>query len=197
MDTGSIITLVIIAIIAFYVVGIYNRLVALKNRFKNAYAQIDVQLTRRYDLIPNLVETAKGYMAHEKDTLEAVIQARNQAVSANQAAAKHPDDSGAIQGIVGAESMLTGALGKFFALSESYPDLKANETMNNVMEELSTTENKVAFSRQAYNDSVMTYNTYKEQFPNNLISNKFDFKDAELFEVDEPEAKKAVKVSFS
>ena len=197
MDTGSIITLAVIAIIIFYVVGIYNRLVALKNRFKNAYAQIDVQLTRRYDLIPNLVETAKGYMAHEKETLEAVIQARNQAVSANQAAAKHPDDSSAIQGIVGAETMLTGALGKFFALSASYPDLKANETMTNVMEELSTTENKVAFSRQAYNDSVMTYNTYKEQFPNNMISNQFDFQDAELFEVDEPEVKKAVKVSFS
>ncbi|MCP3673519.1 MAG: LemA family protein [Gammaproteobacteria bacterium] len=197
MDTGSIITLVVIFIIIFYVVGIYNRLVALKNRFKNAYAQIDVQLTRRYDLIPNLVETAKGYMAHEKETLEAVIQARNQAVSANQTAAKNPDDSGAIQGIVGAEAMLTGTLGKFFALSESYPDLKANETMNNVMEELSTTENKVAFSRQAYNDSVMTYNTYKEQFPNSIISNQFNFKDAELFVVDEPEVKKAVKVSFS
>jgi len=197
MDTGSIITIIVIAIIIFYVVGIYNKLVALKNRFKNAYAQIDVQLTRRYDLIPNLVETAKGYMAHEKDTLEAVIQARNQAVSANQAAAKHPDDGKAIQGIAGAETMLTGALGKFFALSESYPDLKANETMNNVMEELSTTENKVAFSRQAYNDSVMTFNTYKEQFPNNMISNQFAFQDAELFVVDEPEVKKAVKVSFS
>ncbi|MFT5452776.1 MAG: LemA protein [Enterobacterales bacterium] len=197
MDIGTIITLAIIAFIVFYLVGVYNRLVALKNRFKNAYAQIDVQLTRRYDLIPNLVETAKGYMAHEKDTLEAVIQARNQAVSANQTAAQNPDDAGAIQGIVGAEAMLTGAMGKFFALSESYPDLKANETMNNVMEELSTTENKVAFSRQAYNDSVMTYNTYKEQFPNNMISNQFNFKDAELFEVDDPEVKKAVKVSFN
>jgi LemA protein len=197
MDIGTIITLAILAFIIFYLVGVYNRLVALKNRFKNAYAQIDVQLTRRYDLIPNLVETAKGYMAHEKDTLEAVIQARNQAVSANQTAAKNPDDAGAIQGIVGAEAMLTGAMGKFFALSESYPDLKASETMNNVMEELSTTENKVAFSRQAYNDSVMTYNTYKEQFPNNMISNQFNFKDAELFEVDDPEVKKAVKVSFT
>lgn len=197
MDTGSIIFLIVIFIIAFYMIGIYNKLVALKNRFKNAYSQIDVQLTRRYDLIPNLVETAKGYMAHEKDTLEAVIQARNQAVSANQAAAQNPDDASAIQGIAGAETMLTGALGKFFALSESYPDLKANETMNNVMEELSTTENKIAFSRQAYNDSVMTFNTYKEQFPNNFISNQFGFKQAELFEVDEPDAKKPVKVSFS
>lgn len=196
MDTGTIVTLIVIIIIIVYVVGIYNRLVDLRNRFKNAYAQIDVQLTRRYDLIPNLVETAKGYMAHEKETLEAVIKARNQAVAANEEAARHPDDSSAIQGIVGAESLLTGALGKFFALSESYPDLKANETMNNVMEELSTTENKVAFSRQAYNDSVMTYNTYKEQFPNNIISNKFNFMDAELFEVDDPEVKKAVKVSF-
>ncbi|PCJ49631.1 MAG: hypothetical protein COA74_05275 [Gammaproteobacteria bacterium] len=194
---GTIITLAILAFIVFYFVGVYNRLVSLKNRFKNAYAQIDVQLTRRYDLIPNLVETAKGYMAHEKETLEAVIQARNQAASANQAAANNPDDAGAIQGIVGAEAMLTGAMGKFFALSESYPDLKASETMNNVMEELSTTENKVAFSRQAYNDSVMTYNTYKEQFPNNMISKHFNFKDAELFEVDEPEVRKAVKVSFS
>jgi len=196
MDLGTIVFLVVVAVIAFYVVGIYNRLVALRNRFKNAYSQIDVQLTRRYELIPNLVETAKAYMAHEKDTLEAVIQARNQAVSANSTAAKDPGSASAIQGIAGAETMLTGALGKFFALSESYPDLKANETMNNVMEELSSTENKVAFSRQAYNDSVMTYNTYSEQFPNNVISGRFGFKMAELFEVDEPEAKKPVRVSF-
>ena len=196
MDFGTIIFLVIVAGIIFYVVGIYNRLVALKNRFKNAYAQIDVQLTRRYELIPNLVETAKAYMAHEKDTLEAVIQARNQAATANSQAAANPGDAAAIQGVASAETMLTGALSRFFALSEAYPDLKANETMNSVMEELSSTENKVAFSRQAYNDAVMTYNTYREQFPNNIISNQFSFTEAELFEVEEPEAKKAVKVSF-
>lgn len=196
MEIGTIIFLVIVAGIIFYIVGIYNRLVALRNRFKNAYAQIDVQLTRRYELIPNLVETAKGYMAHERETLEAVIQARNQAASANSAAAKDPASASAIQGVAGAETMLTGALSKFFALSEAYPDLKANETMTNVMEELSSTENKVAFSRQAYNDSVMTYNTYREQVPNNFISGPFNFAAAELFEVEEPEAKKAVKVSF-
>lgn len=196
MDLGTIIFLVVIGGIIFYVVGIYNRLVALKNRFKNAYSQIDVQLTRRYELIPNLVETAKAYMAHEKDTLEAVIQARNQAATANSQAAANPGDASAIQGVASAETMLTGALSKFFALSEAYPDLKANETMNSVMEELSSTENKVAFSRQAYNDSVMTYNTYREQFPNNLVANNFGYTEAELFEVEEPEAKKAVKVSF-
>ena len=196
MDFGTIIFLVIVAGIIFFVVGIYNRLVALKNRFKNAYAQIDVQLTRRYELIPNLVETAKAYMAHEKDTLEAVIQARNQAATANSQAAANPGDASAIQGVAGAETMLTGALSKFFALSEAYPDLKANDTMNSVMEELSSTENKVAFSRQAYNDAVMTYNTYREQFPNNVISNQFSFAEAALFEIEEPEAKKAVKVSF-
>ena len=196
MDFGTIIFLVIVAGIIFYVVGIYNRLVALRNRFKNAYAQIDVQLTRRYELIPNLVETSKAYMSHERDTLEAVIQARNQAATANSQAAADPGNAEAIKGVAGAETMLTGALSRFFALSESYPDLKANETMTNVMEELSSTENKVAFSRQAYNDSVMTYNTYCEQFPNNLISGRFNFTAAELFEVEEPEAKKAVKVSF-
>ena len=195
---------IILGFFIFLIVGIvitflfiYNNLVRLKNNIDKAWANIDVILKQRSNEIPNLVSTVKGYMTHEKDTLEAVIQARNQAASANQAAAKNPDDPSAIQGIVGAEAMLTGTLGKFFALSESYPDLKANETMNNLMEELSTTENKVAFSRQAYNDSVMTYNTYKEQFPNNIISNQFNFQQAELFEVDEPEVKKAVKVSFN
>ncbi len=186
----------IIAVIVFYFVGIYNKLVSLRNRFKNAFAQIDVQLTRRHDLIPNLVETAKGYMKHESETLEAVIMARNQAVNATKAASANPGDSGAIQSLVGAEAMLTGTLGKLFALSESYPDLKANQTMEQLMEELTSTENKVSFARQAFNDAVMTYNTSREQFPNSVIANNFAFKEAELFEVDDPEVKKAVKVSF-
>lgn len=192
---GTIITLAIIAIIVIYFIAIYNKLVALKNRFKNAFSQIDVQLQRRYDLIPNLVETAKKYMAHEKDTLTAVIEARNQAATAAKAAASHPDDSGAMKTLSGAESLLSGALGKFFALSENYPDLKANTTMNQLMEELTSTENRVAFSRQSFNDAVMEYNTYCEQFPNSLIANG-RFKQAELLEIENTEARKAVKVSF-
>jgi len=193
---GFWIALGIVALIFFYFIGIYNRLVALKNRFKNAFAQIDVQLTRRHDLIPNLVETAKGYMKHESETLEAVIQARNQAVSATKAASGDPGDVGAIQTLAGAEGVLTGSLGKLFALSENYPDLKANQTMQQLMEELTSTENKVSFARQAFNDAVMTYNTFREQFPNSFISGGFGFKEAELFEVEEPEVRKAVKVSF-
>lgn len=193
---GTIITLVIIVALILFVVGIYNKLVSLRNRFKNAYAQIDVQLNRRYDLIPNLVETAKGYMKHERETLEAVINARNMAVSANQAAADHPEDPNAIKNLNQAESQLTGALGRLFALSENYPDLKANQNMAQLMEELSTTENKIAFARQAYNDAVMQYNTYREQVPNNFIANPFGFQEAELFEVENEEAREAVKVSF-
>jgi LemA protein len=184
------------AIVAF-IIGVYNKLVTLRNRFKNAFSQIDVQLTRRHELIPNLVETAKGYMKHERDTLEAVIQARNQAMAAQKAAAAHPEDASAIKGLMGAETMLTGALGKFFALSESYPDLKADQTMMNVMEELTSTENKVAFARQAYNDSVMTYNTQREVFPNNVVAGTFNFREAQLFELEDPAHKKAVKVSFT
>lgn len=187
----------IIVVLVFYVVAIYNKLVTLRNRFKNAFSQIDVQLTRRYDLIPNLVETAKAYMSHERETLEAVIAARSQAVSANKSAAADPTDAQSIQALMGAEAALTGAMGRLFAVMESYPDIKANETMNNVMEELTTTENKVAFARQAFNDAVMFYNTYREQFPNNIVAGKFNFNEAQLFEVEDEQVRKAVKVNFN
>lgn len=188
--------LVILVLFVFIFIGIYNKLVTLRNRYKNAYSQIDVQLKRRYDLIPNLVETAKGYLKHERETLEAVIQARNQASQANQRAALNPGDSGAMQGLMGAETALAGALGRFFALSESYPDLKANQTMAQLMEELASTENKIAFSRQAYNDAVMGYNISREKFPNMIIAGSFGFNEAALFEVNAPEERQAVKVSF-
>lgn len=186
----------VIAVLIIFLIAIYNKLIALKNRFKNAFSQIDVQLQRRYDLIPNLVETAKTYMAHEKDTLERVIQARNQAVSAQQAAANHPEDANAVRDLNQAEAMLSGSLANFFALSENYPDLKANETMSQLMEELTSTENKVGFARQAFNDAVMDYNTYREQFPNNFVAGFGTFKPAQLLELEDQEAKKAVKVAF-
>jgi len=191
------IVLGIIAIVVVWAISIYNSLVALRNRFKNSYAQIDVQLNRRYDLIPNLVETAKAYLKHERETLEAVIAARNSAMAASKVAAAHPEDASAVHGVMQAEGALTGALGKFFALAEAYPDLKANTSMNQVMEELSSTENKVAFARQAFNDAVMAYNTYREQFPKNIVANNFGFKEAALFEVDNAEVRQAVRVSFS
>ena len=194
---GTWIVLGIVVVVVVWGVSIYNSLVALRNRFRNSYAQIDVQLNRRYDLIPNLVETAKAYLKHERETLEAVIAARNTAVSANRGAAAQPDDAAAVQKVMAAEGALTGAMTKFFALAESYPELKADKTMTNVMEELSATENKVAFARQAFNDAVMTYNTEREQFPKNIIANNFGFKEAQMFEVENAEARQAVRVNFS
>ena len=182
--------------VALWVMGIYNGLVTLRNRFKNAFAQIDVQLKRRYDLIPNLVETAKGYLSHERETLEAVIAARNGAASAGQAAAADPSNPDAIKQLMGAETALTGAMGKFFALSEAYPDLKANQNMMQLTEELTSTENKISFARQAYNDSVMTYNTKREVFPAVLFSGALGFREAQLFEITEEREREAVKVSF-
>lgn len=189
------IVLIAVVLIVFIVTG-YNSLVTLRNRYKNAYSQIDVQLKRRYDLIPNLVETAKGYLAHERGTLEAVIAARNAAVTANTRAAQNPGDSSAMKEISSAETALSGVMGRLFALAESYPDLKANTTMLSLMEELTSTENKVSFARQAYNDSVMAYNTRREVFPTNLIAGPFNFGPAELFVIDKPEQKDAPKVSF-
>jgi LemA protein len=188
--------LAIVAGVIFFAITIYNRLVAGRNRFKNAFAQIDVQLTRRHDLIPNLVETAKGYMSHEKDTLEAVVNARNMAVAGLKAAAKDPTDPEAMKQLASAEQGLSGALGRLFALSEAYPDLKANENMMQLSEELTTTENKVAFARQAYNDSVMTYNTLRESFPNNFFAAWFSFLAAELLEIEDEAKREAPKVSF-
>jgi LemA protein len=193
--------LIVIAAIALFavlfVVGKYNGLVALRNRFKNAWAQIDVQLKRRYDLIPNLVETTKGYLKHERGTLEAVITARNSAFSANGKVAANPGDPEAMKALSSAESSLNGALGRLFALSEAYPDLKANTSMNQLMEELTSTENKVSFARQAYNDSVMAYNTGREVFPSNIIAGMFNFGPAELFVIEKAEEREAPKVSFS
>jgi LemA protein len=194
---AGLVILGIILLIVFWAVGVYNRLVSLRNRFKNAFAQIDVQLKRRYDLIPNLVETAKGYMKHERDTLEAVIAARNQAMTINVKASGDPTDAGVMQQLAAAEGALSSSLGKLFALSEAYPDLKANQNMMQLTEELTGTENKIAFSRQAYNDSVMQYNTGIEQFPASAIAGMTGFKPAELLQSTEaPEERKPVKVSF-
>lgn len=186
----------IIVVLALLAVVFYNRLVALKNRFKNAFAQIDVQLTRRYDLIPNLVEVAKGYMAHERETLEAVIRARNHASDQLRQAAARPDDPGAMAGLAQAEQGLAGVLGRLFALSEAYPDLKANQNMMQLSEELTSTENRVAFARQGYNDAVMGYNTACEQFPGVLIAGLFRFAPASLLEMEDPVKRDAPKVSF-
>jgi LemA protein len=189
--------LVVVLIVVALVAGIYNKLVTLRNRYKNAFAQIDVQLKRRYDLIPNLVETAKGYMAHERGTLEAVTQARNIAYAASKAAAANPGDASAVKNLAAAESGLAGTLSRLMVVSEQYPDLKANQNMMQLTEELTSTENKISFARQAYNDSVMAYNTDREVFPSNLIAGMFNFTPAELFVIDKPEQKDAPKVSFS
>ena len=194
--TAAIVLIVILAIVVFAVIGIYNSLVTLRNRYKNAFSQIDVQLKRRHDLIPNLVEVAKGYIKHERETLEAVIQARNTAASAQQKAATNPGDPSAMRVLAGAEGALTGAMGRFFALAEAYPDLKANESMRQLSEELTSTENRVAFARQAYNDAVMVYNTKREVFPSVRVAGMFGFGAAELFEIENPVEKAAPKVSF-
>jgi LemA protein len=188
--------LIIIAAIALFLIIIYNRLVSLRNQFRNGFAQIDVQLQRRHDLIPNLVESAKAYLSHEKNTLTQVMNARNNAVDAQQEAAKNPDDGKRIQRLGGAENMLTKALANFYAVAENYPDLKANETIQQLMEELSSTENRVSFARQAYNDTVMTYNTYREQFPNNVIAGLFAFQETSQLQLETPEARHVPKVSF-
>lgn len=196
MTAFVLVVLALLALLVFFLVVNYNRLVQMRERYKNAFAQIDVQLKRRYDLIPNLVETAKGYMKHERETLEAVIQARNQARQAEQKAASAPGDPQAMKGLMAAEQTLTGTMGRFFALSENYPDLKASENMRSLQEELSSTENRIAFARQAYNDAVMRYNTLRATVPTNIVANAFNFGRAELFEIDSEEERQAPRVSF-
>ena len=195
--TSFLIFLAIIAAIVFWAISIYNRLINERNRVRNAFAQIDVQLTRRHDLIPNLVEAVKGYMKHERETLEAVIKARNAAASALDAAKADPANAKAIQELGASEGALGAVLGRLFALSEAYPDLKANQNMMQFQEELSSTENKVAFSRQAFNDAVMTYNNTAENFPNNIVANMFRFELASFLEIESEEMRDAPEVSFT
>ncbi|HXA80242.1 MAG TPA: LemA family protein [Opitutaceae bacterium] len=200
MNVALIILLILVAIAgiaALWVAGIYNSLVALRNRFKNAFAQIDVQLKRRYDLIPNLVETAKGYLAHEHGTLEDVIKARNIAYTASQSAAANPADATAVKSLLSAESGLTGALSRLMVVSEQYPNLKADQTMMQLTEEITSTENKISFARQAYNDFVMTYNNTRQTFPNVVFAGMLGFTDAQLFQIDDATERNAPKVSFS
>jgi LemA protein len=196
MSWTIIVVVAIVVVLSMWAVGLYNRLVTLRNRFENAFAQIDVQLKRRYDLIPNLVETAKGYLKHERETLEAVIAARNRAASAEAAAAARPGDPAAMQQLAAAEAGLTAGLGRLFALAEAYPDLKANQTMGQLMEELSSTENRVAFARQGYNDSVMAYNIARETFPTVLLAGAFGFHQAQLWQIEASQEREAIKVSF-
>jgi LemA protein len=193
---GWIVLLVIIGMV-LVCISTYNRLVTARNAFKNAFAQIDVQLTRRYDLIPNLVETAKGYLKHERETLEAVIKARNAAYAGLKTAASDPGNAVAVQQLSGADQQLGGALGRLMAVAESYPDLKANQNMMQLSEELTSTENKVAFARQAYNDAVMSYNNSREVFPSSIMASMFNFQPAQPLDIVKPEAREAPKVSFS
>ena len=187
----------VLVILAVIIIAIYNRLVSLKNRFKNAFAQIDVQLQRRHDLVPNLVETAKAYMTHERETLTQIIEARNMAAKAKKAAASNPDNVQAVAKLGQAESLLSGSLANFFALTENYPELKANQTIAQLQEELSSTENRIGFARQAFNDAVMNYNTYREQFPQNIIGGLFgDFKAARLLDIHNETARDGVEVKF-
>ncbi len=194
---GFFILLGIVAAILVWGIAMYNNLVNLRNRVRNAFSQISVQLTRRHDLIPNLVEAVKGYMKHERETLEAVVEARNAAVNGLQAAAADPSNGQAIKALAGAEAALSGVLGRLFALAEAYPDLKANQNMMQLQEELATTENKVAFSRQAFNDAVLGYNNACQNFPNNLIANSFDFQHAEFLEIESDEKREVPQVSFN
>jgi LemA protein len=189
--------LLVVVVLGLWVAGIYNSLVALRNRFKNAFAQIDVQLKRRYDLIPNLVEVAKGYMKHESGTLEAVIAARNTAYAASKTAAANPADATAMKGLLTAESGLAGAMSRLMVVAEAYPDLKANQNMMQLTEEMTSTENKISFARQAYNDSVMTYNTTRESFPSNLIAGVFNFVEAQLFQIENTAERAAPQVKFT
>ncbi len=189
--------LAVVVLLVLFLVGIYNRLVTSRNGYKNAFAQIDVQLTRRYDLIPNLIETVKGYLAHERNTLEAVIKARNVAVTGLKAAAANPGDPAAVQGLASADNQLSGALGRLFALAEAYPDLKATQNMMQLSEELTSTENKVAFARQAYNDAVLGYNNTREVFPNSIIAGSFGFMPAQMLEIESPQKREVPKVSFT
>jgi LemA protein len=195
--TSFLIFLAVLAAIVFWGIGIYNRLVNERNRVKNAFAQIDVQLTRRYDLIPNLVEAVKGYMKHERETLENVIKARNAASSSLDAAKADPANAQAIKELGASEGALTSALGRLFALSEAYPDLKANQNMMQFQEELASTENKVAFSRQAFNDAVLQYNNSAQNFPNNMIAGFFSFDLASFLEITSEEVREAPEVSFT
>jgi LemA protein len=196
MATILIVVGVVVVLFLLFAVGLYNSLVTLRNRYKNAFSQIDVQLKRRYDLIPNLIETAKGYMRHERETLEAVINARNSALTASQRAAIVPGDSAAMNSLNLAETQLSGALGRLFALAESYPDLKANQNMLALQEELTSTENKVAFARQSFNDAVTTYNTEIQKFPNNVLAGMAGFTPAQLFETESPKEREAPRVAF-